>query len=64
MKKLEEVDPSISEFPVEEEKKDRKYITMQELILRRQEAAKRRALQVWKSSDTIIINVYITMKFK
>lgn len=48
MKKLEEVDPSV-QFPAVEEEKEEKYtVTMEEMILKRKEAARLRALQVWK----------------
>lgn len=46
MKKLEEIDPSV-EFPtIEEEKEDNYKVTMEDMILKRKEAARRRALQV------------------
>lgn len=46
MKKLEEVDPSV-QFPmVEEEKEENSKITMEEMILKRKQAARLRALQV------------------
>lgn len=47
MKKFEEVDPSLLYPPAEEEKKDDEYkMTMEEMTIRRTEAARVRAQQV------------------
>lgn len=47
MKKFEEVDPSLLYPPAEEEKKDDEYkMTMEEMTIRRMEAARFRAQQV------------------
>ncbi|XP_072763673.1 U3 small nucleolar RNA-associated protein 14 homolog A [Anoplolepis gracilipes] len=51
MKKFEEVDPSLLYPPVEEEKKDNKYkMTMEEMILKRKEAARLRAQQSYQEA--------------
>lgn len=54
MKKMEEVDPTLLYPTDKEEEKDNKYkMTMEEIILRRKEAARLRAQQVQKSYDVV-----------
>lgn len=51
MKKFEEVDPSLLYPPVEEEKKDNEHkLTMEEMILKRKEAARLRAQQSYQEA--------------
>lgn len=54
MKKIEKVDPTLLYPADKEEEKDNKYkMTLEEIILRRKEAAKLRAQQVQKNYDKI-----------
>lgn len=59
MKKFEELDPMLLYPAVNEEKKDDKYkMTLEEMILKRKEAARLRAQQVQKNYGTVIKRLY------
>lgn len=63
MKKFEELDPTLLHPAVEEEQKDNKYkMPLEQIILRRKEAARLRAQQVQKNYGTIIKRLYYMSK--